>query len=199
MDLAPIGVGILVSWSLAAPPGPINALMAQAAASRGFWAGWAIGLGATAGDVTMLVLTTLGVLRVVEALPWLKIVSAVVGGFLMGYFAWQAWRHARDPASRPTAAPTFLKGYVIVVTSPYNWGWWLTAGSAMFSFVDDAWVLGIGFVVGIIGWTIFWSGLATIGATRIKRFGEMVSYAAAIVLAIFAALMLYYAATLLSA
>lgn len=199
MDLAPVGVGILLSWSLAAPPGPINALMAQTAASRGFWAGWLIGLGAVAGDAAMLALTGFGVLRVIDALPWLKFGSALLGGVLMGYFAFQAWRHARDPALRASSSPTFLKAFVIVVTSPYNWGWWLTAGSSMFRFVGNAWLLALGFVVGILGWTVFWSGLATLGATRIKRFSEFVSYAAAIVLAIFAALMLYYAATLLSA
>jgi threonine/homoserine/homoserine lactone efflux protein len=200
-DLTPLVAGALLSWSLAAPPGPINALMAHAAAERGFWLGWVYGLGAIAGDMTMLALTALGVLRVVDAFPWLRVALALVGAGLMAWFAVGAWRQARaaaaarpgrDDEDGPTPWPRELaKAYVIVVTSPYNWGWWLTAGSSMLSLLGL--IVALGFFLGLLVWTAVWTGLATWGGARVKRLGEVVAYGAAVVLALFAALTAWYA------
>lgn len=199
---APLVYGILLAWSLAAPPGPINALMAHAGARRGFWAGWMYGLGAIAGDMTMLALTGLGVLAIVDRVPALKVVAAFIGAGLMAWFAIGAWRTARravaklgsDDDDRPmSGAREFAKAYVIVVTSPYNWGWWLTAGTSMLTLLGGA--TAAGFFVGLITWTIVWTGLATAGGARVKRLAEFVAYGAAVVLAIFAAIMFWYAVT----
>lgn len=203
---APFFAGALLAWSLAAPPGPINALMAHAAARRGFWAGWVYGLGAIAGDLTMLVLTGAGVVGVIRRAPTLEVVFALVGAALMAYFALGAWRSARragaklgsDDDDRPlSAAKEFAKAYVIVTTSPFNWGWWLTAGSSMLSLLG--WATAFGFMVGLLLWTIAWSGLARAGAARVKRLAEFISYGAAIVLALSSAAMLWYAIRGLSA
>jgi threonine/homoserine/homoserine lactone efflux protein len=192
--------GALLAWSLAAPPGPINALMAHAAARRGFLAGWVYGLGAITGDMTMLALTAVGVPRVVDAFPWLKLLFALVGAGLMLYFAWSTWRAARRVAQRlgsdeeDVPVPwgrEFAKAYVVVTTSPYNWGFWLTAGSSMLSRLG--WALALGFFVGILAWTIVWTGLARAGARRVKRLAEVIAYAAAGVLAVFAVVLLSYA------
>lgn len=190
---APLVLGILLSWSLAAPPGPINALMAQAGARR-FRDGLLVGMGAVAGDMTMLALTALGVLRIVLAFPWLKVVFAIVGAALMLWFAANAWRTARSTAPRgASVAGSFAKSFVIVVTSPYNWGWWLTAGSSMLSLLG--WSVALGFFVGLALWVACWTGLARAGGARFARFAELVSYGAAVVLVAFAGLMLWYAAT----
>ena len=197
----PLAAGALLAWSLAAPPGPINALIAHAAARRGFWAGWVYGLGAIAGDLTMLALTGFGVAVVFDRFPWLKVVFALIGAGLMAYFAFGAWRAARrvgarlgsDDDDRPlSAAREFAKAYLIVTTSPFNWGWWLTAGSSMLSVLG--WATAAGFIVGLLLWTIAWASLATAGGARVKRLAEFVSYGAAIVLALSAAIMLWYAA-----
>lgn len=198
----PFLAGALLSWSLAAPPGPVNALMAHAAARRGFWPGWVYGLGAIAGDMTMLALTALGVLRLAEAVPALRVAFAFIGAALMAWFAVGAWRTARRTAARlgrdedDRPAPSwreFAKTYVIVVTSPFNWGWWLTAGSSMMTLLG--WATVAGFFVGLIVWTIVWTGLATAGGARVERLAEFVAYGAALVLALFAALMAWYGAT----
>jgi threonine/homoserine/homoserine lactone efflux protein len=199
---APFFAGIILSWSLAAPPGPINALIAHAGARRGFWAGWIYGLGAITGDMTMLALTLLGVLRVVDALPWLRVAFAVFGAALMLYFAWSAWRTARRIATKmgsdddDTPEPKwreFAKAYVIVVTSPYNWGWWLTAGSSMLA--RFGYVIALGFFVGLLTWTLVWASVAKAGGARVKRLAEFVAYGAAVVLVVFAAVMAWYAVT----
>jgi threonine/homoserine/homoserine lactone efflux protein len=196
----PLLAGALLAWSLAAPPGPINALMAYAGARRGFWTGWVYGLGAIAGDMTMLALTMLGVLAVVGAATWLKVATAFLGSGLMAWFAIGAFRTAlrtgstlgSDPDDRPISAPReFAKAYVIVVTSPFNWGWWLTAGASMIDALG--WTTAAGFFAGLIVWTIIWTGLATVGGARVERLAEYTSYGASIVLVVFAAVMFVYA------
>lgn len=206
-----------MAWSLAAPPGPINALIAHAAARRGFWAGWVYGLGAIAGDMTMMVLTGLGILAIVQRFPWLTVAGAALGAVLMAWFAWGAWRTARrvgstlgspvapagatsrktafaDRDDLPLSKPReFAKAYVIVTTSPFNWAWWLTAGSSMMSLLG--WATAIGFFAGLLVWTLLWAGLATAGGARVKRLAEFVAYGAAIVLALFATLMAWLAMT----
>jgi len=85
---------------------------------------------------------------------------------------------------------------VIVVTSPYNWGWWLTAGSCMLALLG--WATAFGFFSGLVLWTIVWTGLARAGAARVKRLAEFVAYGAALVLAAFALLMAWYGVRLLA-
>lgn len=206
LEHIPILAGILLSWSLAAPPGPANALMAHVAAQRSFGAGWLTGLGAVTGDVLMFTLMWLGVLRLVDGAPALKVAMGAVGALLMAYFAWEALRTARrlarargapmaeaqDRAADVTAWGGFGRSFVAVTTSPFNWAWWLTFGAAMFARLG----LGVvfGFFAGLVAWCAFWSALARVGATRVRRFGEGVAVASAIVLLVFAVVVAVFAA-----
>lgn len=181
---APLLVGLLLSWSLAATPGPANALIAQESARRGFRAGWLTGLGAIAGDALMFVLMWLGVRAVVERYPAAFVVLGLAGSVL-AWFAWGAWRAARRVDEvEAEGRGSFRRSFLIVVTSPLNWGWWLTVGASLFA--EMGLVLVVGFFVGLLAWVAFWSGLTRLGASRVSRFAEMVGYASAVVLAAFA-------------
>ena len=48
--LATLASGLLLGWSVAWPPGPINAEMIRRALARGFWPAYSVGLGACSGD-----------------------------------------------------------------------------------------------------------------------------------------------------
>lgn len=176
---------MLLAWSLAATPGPANALIAQESARRGFRAGWSTGLGAVAGDGVMFVLMWLGVRAVVERFPATFVVLGLAGSVLLAWFAWGAWRAARTvDAVEAEGRGSFRRSFFIVVTSPLNWGWWLTVGAALFA--EMGLVLVAGFFVGLVGWVAFWSGLTRLGASRVSRFAEWVGYASAVTLAAFA-------------
>lgn len=187
----PLVVGFALAWSLAAPPGPANALIAQEAARRGFAAGWWTGLGAVTGDVMMFLLMWWGVLRVVGAVRIAPLVLATIGAALMLKFAIDAVRAARAGPPQAKGRGSFGKSFVTVVTSPFNWGWWLTAGTSLFS--DLGFVVMVGFFAGLLAWIVAWSGLARMGASRLDRFAEIVGYAAAVVLVAFALLLGWFA------
>lgn len=182
----PLLAGILLAWSLAAPPGPANALMAHVAATRGFAAGWLTGLGAVAGDLVMFLLMGFGIVRVVALVPWLDVALGLVGAGLMAYFAYEAFRTADRPATEATGLGGFARSFVIIVTSPFNWAWWFTVGTSLFT--QLGWGIAVGFFVGLVAWTAAWSGLTRAGAARFERFRVFVAYGAAAVLVLFAVL-----------
>lgn len=183
----PLLAGALLGWSLAAPPGPGNALIAQDAARRGWLAGLATGMGAVSADIVMFLLMWLGVLRVLHVVPWLIVILGAVGAVLMLRFARDAWRAARAPAAVDAGARGgYLKTFLAIVTSPFNHAWWVSSGTVVFA------NLGAGLIVGFFGslvlWIMFWSALAKAGATRVRRFSQYVGYASAIVLVAFSVL-----------
>src|ERR1700712_4106413 len=103
--------GLVLGWSVAWPPGPVNAEMIRRgllprSTHGGFWAAWLVGLGACTGDF----LWALGVLGGAGALintPTIRMilgaVSLVLLLFLAIVFARGAWRTARE--HRLTSAP----------------------------------------------------------------------------------------------
>jgi threonine/homoserine/homoserine lactone efflux protein len=86
--------GVAFGLALAAPPGPMNAVIAEESVLRGRLAGVRAGLGAMSADAVFLVLTALGVAAVVGRSPTLRAVMVAAGGLLMLYFAAGAARDA---------------------------------------------------------------------------------------------------------
>ena len=55
-----VGAGLLLGWSVAWPPGPINAEMIRRGLTRGFWPAYSVGLGACTGDFLWALAVALG-------------------------------------------------------------------------------------------------------------------------------------------
>jgi len=187
----PLLAGFLLGLSLAAPPGPVTALMASAAARRGPGASLGIGLGATTADATFLVLAVAGAIGVLAERPLLLGAVSLAGALLLAYFAWGAWRAARAARSEPTAGPSeaakrtgFAAGYLAAITSPFNLAWWVGPGSVLIASVGL--VLVAGLFAGILSWILFFSVAVARLGRRVRRFQEYVAYASALVLGAFA-------------
>ena len=132
--------GFLLGWSVAWPPGPINAQMMQRGLERGFWPAWALGLGACTGDFGWAVAVSLGAGALV-GVPGVRTGLGVVSvGLLLflawtfGRGAWQAWKMSRAPRDAQAAAPVrrfdttrggYLLGLTLALTSPWNITFWL--------------------------------------------------------------------------
>jgi Putative threonine efflux protein len=224
--VATVGVGALFGLALAAPPGPMNAVIAEEAVLRGWTAGTRAGLGAATADAFFFALAYLGVASVVESLPWLRAVMVAAGGCLMCYFAVGAARGARA-SFRPTAGDDpmltegkgFQKALVLALTNPFQVLFWLTVGVGMLRpgeldvlaplpVVGDGLagtlvvstgspaLLG-GFFLGILGWvTAFPAGLAA-AEDRVEAVAPVVAAGSALVLAGFGVFFLVDAATTL--
>jgi len=121
--------GILFGLALAAPPGPMNAVIAEESVLRGWSAGFRAGLGAMTADGCFFVLSLVGLVTVVQRRPQLQTVMLAVGGVLMLYFAVGAVRDAQSfVADETDEGSGFRKAFVLALTNPYQLVFWLTVG-----------------------------------------------------------------------
>lgn len=126
-----LAAGAMFGIALAAPPGPVNAVIAEESILRGWRAGTWAGVGAMFVDGLLCLLTFVGVIRLIEEVPQLQTVMLAGGGLLMLYFAYGAFRGARESfVADPTATErqAFRKTVVLSLTNPYQILFWLTVG-----------------------------------------------------------------------
>lgn len=172
--------GILLGLSLAAPPGPMNALIAKEASQRGFGSGVRIGMGAPVADVIYLFALLWGLGRVLENPTWTR-TAAALGGILMLYFAYGTWTATKvDPAKKPKS---FWAGLLAALTNPYQVAWWMSGG---FVFLQSQGTVGIaGLILGIFTWVLVFSWLVAHGAQRWTWFGPTIRIGSAALLLFF--------------
>ncbi|MFC5366482.1 LysE family translocator [Salinirubrum litoreum] len=128
--------------ALAAPPGPMNAIIAEESVVRGWQSGFTAGLGAASADAIFFVLAYLGVVAFVEQFPTLRAVMVGIGGLLMVYFAYGAGQEAlagsflgsdvavgdAPETDGGVDSTGFRKAFVLALTNPYQILFWLTIG-----------------------------------------------------------------------
>jgi threonine/homoserine/homoserine lactone efflux protein len=156
--VATLVLGAVFGLALAAPPGPMNAVIAQESVLRGWRAGASAGMGAFTADAAFFVLAAVGIVEFVETAPTLKAGMVAAGGVLMLYFAYGAVVDAREGGAfgvEPAAAGDgrasggddtavdvdaagvdgdkrgFTKAFVLAITNPYQIVFWLTVGVRM--------------------------------------------------------------------
>ncbi len=175
--------GFVLGWSVAWPPGPVNAEMLRRsviprAQGGGFWAAWQLGLGACTGDFlwALAVMTGTGaVLNTPRVRQILAVVSFLLLLFLGGMFALGAWRAAHamqgkvaagsdapSNGSRMTGRRGYLLGLTLALTSPWNLGFWLAVVGGQQSVTRDPSVgNSVAFagsvVLGAVVWTLVFS------------------------------------------
>ncbi|MFB6227388.1 MAG: LysE family translocator [Halobacteriales archaeon] len=205
--LSSVVFGAVFGLALAAPPGPMNAVIAQESVLRGWVAGFRAGLGAMTADLCFLVLSLLGVVAFVGSMPRLRGVMVGVGGLLMLWFAYGAVRDATGGVDWDTDVEGrgFRKAFALALTNPYQILFWLTAGVGMLE-SGRADVLGyapylgeslsgtlvvetgtpaliVGFFLGIALWIVGFPASLVAAGQRLDRFSRAVAYLSATVLA----------------
>ena len=128
--VASLAAGVAFGLALAAPPGPMNAVIAEESVVRGWPAGFRAGLGAMSADIVFFLLALAGVVTVVERYPGLRGVMVTVGGLLMLYFAVDAAQSTGATLAGKTTGEGrgFSKAFVLALTNPYQILFWLTVG-----------------------------------------------------------------------
>jgi threonine/homoserine/homoserine lactone efflux protein len=183
--------GLILGWSVAWPPGPINAEMIRRALlpraeGGGFWAAWQLGLGACTGDFFWALGVAVGA-GALLASARLHIVLGVVSFclllFLAFSFARGAWRTAQahaagDAAPRRTGQSARSRGYllglILALTSPWNIGFWFAVVAGQGAAQTDSTflsslTLAAAVVSGAIAWTIVLCTALKLGARIFAR------------------------------
>lgn len=213
MTAATLINGFVLGWSVAWPPGPINAEMMRRTLSPrgqggGFWNAWQLGLGACTGDFlwALAVMTGAGALLNTPRIRLaLAITSFVLLLLLAAMFARNAWTSSRrSKVEMDGAAPgsknkhsAYLLGLIIALSSPWNLGFWLAVIGGQQSVTSDSsfansLAFALSVVLGAIGWTLIFSLAIRQGARLFARPAWQ-----AVTQAITALLMLFFAAKLL--
>ncbi len=200
--------GLALGLSLAAPPGPMNAVIAEEAVTRGWRAGFFAGLGAMTADACFFVLALVGVVAFIQNAPTVETLMVGVGGVLMLYYAYGAFRDAGSfSAAEPAEGRGFRKAFVLALANPYQMTWWLTAGVALLN-PGEISAFGLqlaagngaltvaGFFAGILLWAAGFPASLRAAGERVDAFGKTVAYVSAGALAVFGVLFLKTAAGL---
>lgn len=190
---------VLLGWSVAWPPGPVNAEMIRRGLlpkerGGGFWSSWPIGLGACCGDFLWAFGVSIGAGAILNSLSVrraLAFVSFALLLFLAIRFAFAAWkiylRRTKFPledargensfspreklrmgGSSPTARRDgFLLGFLFVLMSPWNIGFWLAViGSqpAQSAGISQSLAIAVSVVLGALAWTVTLCAAVKFGA-----------------------------------
>lgn len=179
VGLFAILLGFGLGISLAAPPGPVNALIARQASRHGAAGGIRAGIPAPIVDTIYMVLVLFGLPRLVDIARFERVLAAV-GAALMLVLAWDTTRHRAT--GKQLAGP--LAVWTVTLSNPFQYAWWITAGTAFLG-EQGAWGIA-GFVVAIFGWVFGFSLLVARGAQRWDWFAPLVAIVAADLLLTFA-------------
>ena len=182
MTLPTLLNAFLLGWSVAWPPGPINAEMIRRGLlpkerGGGFWSAWPIALGACCGDFLWAFGVSLGAGAILSSIGLrraLAVVSLLLLLFLATKFALAAWRiyqthHASDGRipHEAEAKGGFLLGFFVVLMSPWNVGFWLAViGSQphLASGIRQSLAIAGAVVLGALAWGVVLCATVKLGA-----------------------------------
>jgi threonine/homoserine/homoserine lactone efflux protein len=133
-----IAKGLLLGWSIAWPPGPINSEMIRRGLSRGFWPAYSLGLGACSGDFLWALAVTLGagalanvpgVRTVLGAISLILLLALAFIFFRNAHHGWRALHDGATLVTPPSALESSKGGYFLgiglALSSPWNIAFWL--------------------------------------------------------------------------
>lgn len=166
-----VAQGLLLGWSVAWPPGPVNAEMIRRSLSGRYGSAIALGAGASTGDFLWAIAIALGA-GSVASLPGVRpalgaisfvLLLVLAWTFLSG--AWRRWRAHRAGEASPAAPGRLdstrgglLLGLTMALSSPWNVAFWLAvigqqAGGALSLGLSV--VLALSVVTAAMAWTLF--------------------------------------------
>jgi len=174
--------GYLFGLSLAVPPGPVNAIIANESLKSKLH-GTSVGAGAMTADLIFFIII-FQVKRYIT-LPVLHTLY-FIGGFYLLYLSVSILR-SKMPSKKISG--NFLVGLTMGLSNPFQITWWITVG--LFMLNQFSYISTIGFFLGIITWiTIFPLG---INKFLSGKFNELVKVFSFLTVLIFAVIILFYA------
>ena len=205
--------GLLLGWSVAWPPGPVNAEIIRRgirppAEGGGFWSGYKVALGACLGDFSWALGVAMGAGAIINT-PAIRVslgfVSLMLLLFLAALFARNAWRIARAHRAEQSRGLTsdsrtkrdrgFLLGFLFVLTSPWGIGFWLAVIGSQSATIGGTFlnslVLAAAVVIGALSFATVLGVSVKLGARVFSRPGWQTATQA-----LTAMLMLYFAVRL---
>ncbi|HEY3857993.1 MAG TPA: LysE family transporter [Gammaproteobacteria bacterium] len=173
--------GALLGLSLAAPPGPVMAIMASASLHGRVKEAFFTACGAITADFCWLSLAVIGALAFFDTHPhWLGMLG-LGGAALLMWMAWSTWRSARRGLKDSHTPGSWKLGFFTVLTSPFSLAWWLANGALLYTSWGLPGILGL-FLSLFFYSALFCQAFRWLG-TRATRAALGVAYGSVLVLA----------------
>ncbi len=125
--------GALLAIGIAAPPGPVIAIMANASMRGRVKESLMTACGAISGDVIWLALAIIDAVTFLNHRPHVVGMLGLAGALLLLWMAWSTWRGARADMHGSTAPGSWKIGFFTVLTSPFSLAWWLANGTLLYT------------------------------------------------------------------
>lgn len=218
-DPVTFGAGVVFGIALAAPPGPMNAVIAEESVTHGWLSGVRAGLGAMTADFCFFVGSLVGVVAVIQRLPTLRAAMIAAGGGLMLYFAYDTATDLQNgflSGDTDEQGKGFRRAFALAVTNPYQILFWLTVGVALldpgtvdvlaplssalagrFVVQTGTPLLLVGLFAGIAVWVVGFPATLIAAKRRLNTIAPLTAAISAVVLAGFGVYFLVDAITLL--
>jgi threonine/homoserine/homoserine lactone efflux protein len=186
--------GFILGWSVAWPPGPVNAEMIRrgllhSRQGGGFWSAWRVGLGACSGDFLWALAVTAGagaLLNQPRVRTILGLISFTLLLLLAVIFLLAAWKTTRrtHACTGATTSPGssgkrrryngYFLGFIFAVSSPWNIGFWLAVVGSQQAMtrsrsIADSVMIACAVVAGAVAWTIVLCAAVRSGAHIFAR------------------------------
>ena len=179
--------GFVLGWSVAWPPGPVNAEMIRRGLmpkdrGGGFWSAWPIGLGTCTGEFMWALSVSLGagaLLNSPSIRHALAIVSLTLLLVLAATFARSDWRIFRSRrCSEATVSSDerkqrgYLLGLFFALSSPWNIGFWFAvigSQATQSTSLKRSIALACAVVFGALSWTLVLCAALKLGAHIFSR------------------------------
>ncbi|HYM29793.1 MAG TPA: LysE family transporter [Candidatus Cybelea sp.] len=170
----------MLGWSIAWPPGPINAEIVRRGMSAGFGKAFAVGLGACTGDASWALAIVLGARWVSryeqarQALAALSLALLCILAAIYLYGAWNGLRRLRSDTDQTqtvaggldSARGGYALGLTLALTSPWNITFWLAVigrPEVAQGGPNGAFVLAAAVMAGTLTWvTVFCAAVAVL-------------------------------------
>jgi|YelNatPaOPRAMG01_1025707.scaffolds.fasta_scaffold00985_20 L-lysine exporter family protein LysE/ArgO len=155
-------IGIILGISLAAPPGPVTAMIVRKAASSVRKA-FSIGLGAMTADLTLMLIVFF-LRSEIDFTDYDKYIY-IIGAIFLFFFAYEIFEN-KTSVSDDTSG-SYVRGLTVGLVNPLQIGWWLSVGLsflAAFGYTVFYFIF-----IGIAIWVLTLSSLIRIG---VRAYGE---------------------------
>jgi threonine/homoserine/homoserine lactone efflux protein len=158
-----VAEGFLLGFAVAVAPGAITAYAVKVGIRGGFRSAWLVGLGAATVDAFYCLLALFGIASWIVGLPVARTAMLIVGGLVLAYLALVSLLEGlkKDAVSRRATGQShhvpYVTGVAMTALNPITIGFWVAAGSAVFSArADFSPALGALFAVAVFAGSSLW-------------------------------------------
>ena len=173
--------GAVLGLSLAAPPGPVMAVMATAASRGRSRESILTAMGAMSADAVWLSLVTLGFIAYLGNHPRAMGGLGLCGAGLLLWMAYGAYRSARAGLGDSNLRGSYRVGLLTVLTSPFSFAWWMANGAILLA------TLGWGGIAGMFSSLVLYSIVITYAfgwmGARFRHTASAIAYVSVLMLA----------------